>query len=40
MSTQQFLLTTLFALSLSFLTLAASFAEAPRSESVPVVQAQ
>lgn len=31
----QILLTALFALSLSFLTFAASFAEVPRSEFVP-----
>jgi len=31
----QFLLTALFALSISFLTFAASFAEAPRSEFLP-----
>lgn len=31
----QILLTALFALSISFLTFAASFAEAPRSEFMP-----
>ena len=31
----QIMLTALFALSISFLTFAASFAEAPRSEFVP-----
>jgi hypothetical protein len=31
----QLLLTALFALSISFLTFAASFAEAPRSEYLP-----
>ena len=31
----QFLLTALFALSISFLTFAASFAEVPRSDFVP-----
>lgn len=31
----QFLLTALFAIALSFLTFAASFAEVPRSELVP-----
>ena len=33
----QLLLTALFALSISFLTFAASFAEAPRSEFMPAV---
>ncbi|MEQ9447338.1 MAG: hypothetical protein RLW68_12280 [Devosia marina] len=33
----QLLLTALFALSISFLTFAASFAEAPRSEYMPAV---
>jgi hypothetical protein len=33
----QFLLTALFALALSLLTFAASFAEVPRSEFVPLV---
>jgi hypothetical protein len=33
----QILLTALFALTLSFLTFAASFAEAPRSEFVPII---
>ncbi len=32
----QFLLTALFALTISFLTFAASFAEVPRSEYAPV----
>lgn len=32
----QLLLTALFAIALSFLTFAASFAEVPRSEIVPV----
>ncbi len=36
----QLFLTALFALALSFLTFAASFAEAPRSEMVPVAVAQ
>lgn len=35
----QILLTALFALTLSFLTFAASFAEAPRSEYAPVIAA-
>lgn len=36
----QFLLTALFAVALSFLTFAASFAEVPRSELVPVAASQ
>ncbi len=36
----QFLLTALFAIALSFLTFAASFAEVPRSELVPVAAIQ
>lgn len=35
----QLLLTALFALAISFLTFAASFAEAPRSEFLPAVVA-
>lgn len=35
----QLLLTALFALSISFLTFAASFAEAPRSEFLPAAVA-
>jgi hypothetical protein len=35
----QILLTALFALAISFLTFAASFAEAPRSEFMPTVSA-
>jgi len=33
----QLVLTALFALSISFLTFAASFAETPRSEFMPIV---
>lgn len=36
----QLLVTALFAIALSFLTFAASFAEVPRSEFVPVVASQ
>jgi hypothetical protein len=36
----QFLLTALFAITLSFLTFAASFEEVPRSEFVPLVTQQ
>lgn len=36
----QILLTALFAIALSFLTFAASFAEAPRSEFMPSVVTQ
>jgi hypothetical protein len=36
----QFLVTALFAIALSFLTFAASFAEVPRSELVPVAARQ
>ena len=36
-SLSQFFLTVLFALVLSFLTFAASFAEVPRSEMAPAV---
>lgn len=36
----QLILTALFALTLSFLTFAASFAEVPRSELVPVAVSQ
>jgi hypothetical protein len=36
----QIVLTALFAIALSFLTFAASFAEVPRSEFVPLVTQQ
>lgn len=39
-SMSQLLLTALFALALSFLTFAASFAEVPRSEFAPAVISQ
>lgn len=36
----QIIITALFAIALSFLTFAASFAEVPRSEFAPVVSSQ
>ena len=36
----QILLTALFAVAISFLTFAASFAEAPRSEFLPTIAVQ